>query len=108
MTGIARATYRVARRIVIGVVGGTLVLVGIVLIFTPGPAFVVLPAGLGVLALEFAWARRWLKRLRAMVTPSSQVPTADAGSAPKGEADAKLAGAAPSVRRGANGSVPLS
>ena len=31
----------------------------------PGPAFIVIPAGLAILALEFAWARRLLQRARA-------------------------------------------
>ncbi len=56
--------YRYARRIVISVVGGCMVLVGIAMIVLPGPAFIVIPAGLGVLALEFAWARLWLKKLK--------------------------------------------
>ena len=30
----------------------------------PGPAIIVIPLGLAVLAVEFAWARRWLERLR--------------------------------------------
>lgn len=42
-----------------------MVLVGIAMIVLPGPAFIVIPAGLGVLALEFAWARLWLKKLKA-------------------------------------------
>ena len=34
------------------------------MIVTPGPAFVVIPVGLAILGLEFAWARFWLTRLR--------------------------------------------
>ena len=58
-------TYKVAKRIVIGVVGGTVLLVGVVMIILPGPAFVVIPVGLGILSLEFAWARSWLKKIKA-------------------------------------------
>jgi uncharacterized protein (TIGR02611 family) len=57
-------TYRAARRLVIGVVGGTVLLVGLCLLFLPGPAFVVIPAGLAILSLEFAWAKRLLQRVR--------------------------------------------
>ncbi len=57
-------TYKWARRIVVGVMGGTVLLVGIAMIILPGPAIVVIPLGLGILALEFAWARFWLRRLR--------------------------------------------
>jgi uncharacterized protein (TIGR02611 family) len=58
-------TYRVAKRIVIGIVGGSVLVVGVAMIVLPGPAFVVIPVGLGILSLEFAWARSWLKKIRA-------------------------------------------
>lgn len=58
-------TYRWARRIVVAIVGFTVLLVGLALTVLPGPAFVVIPAGLAILALEFAWARRWLHKLKA-------------------------------------------
>jgi hypothetical protein len=35
------------------------------MIILPGPAFVVIPVGLGILSLEFAWARSWLKKIKA-------------------------------------------
>ncbi len=53
-----------ARKIIVTIVGGLLVLVGIILIFIPGPAFVVIPAGLALLATEFEWARTLLKKFR--------------------------------------------
>ena len=46
------------------IVGSTVVLVGVVMIVTPGPAVVVIPAGLAILATEFVWARRLLHRVR--------------------------------------------
>ena len=52
----------IARKIVVGVIGGTIVLVGVVLLVTPGPATVVIPIGLLILASEFAWARHVLRR----------------------------------------------
>jgi len=56
---------RLARRIGIGVAGSAVLGVGIVMLVTPGPAFVVIPLGLGILALEFEWAQRWLERVKA-------------------------------------------
>jgi|WetSurMetagenome_2_1015567.scaffolds.fasta_scaffold1398224_1 hypothetical protein len=50
-----------ARRVVVAIVGMTVLLFGIALTVLPGPAFVVIPLGLAILATEFAWARRWLK-----------------------------------------------
>jgi len=57
-------TYRTARRIVIGVFGASVVAAGIAMIVLPGPAFIVIPAGIAILSLEFAFARRWLEVIR--------------------------------------------
>ncbi len=64
----ANLTYLAGRRIVIAVVGTTVLLLGVVMIVTPGPAFILIPAGLAILAIEFVWARRWLKKLREMIS----------------------------------------
>jgi uncharacterized protein (TIGR02611 family) len=58
-------TYQWARRCVIAVVGGTVVIVGVVMIVLPGPAIVVIPAGLAILAIEFECARRWLHYVKS-------------------------------------------
>jgi tellurite resistance protein TerC len=60
---------RAVRRVVIAVVGITIVLVGVLLLVLPGPAFVVIPIGLAVLAIEFEWARRLLRRARELWKP---------------------------------------
>ncbi|HLA71342.1 MAG TPA: PGPGW domain-containing protein [Steroidobacteraceae bacterium] len=57
-------TYKLAKRIVIGIVGGSVLVVGVLMIVLPGPALVVIPVGLGILSLEFAWARIWLKKAK--------------------------------------------
>ena len=59
-------SLRLAKRIVVAVIGGTVTLIGIALIVLPGPAFIVIPIGLSILATEFLWARRWLKKIRDM------------------------------------------
>jgi hypothetical protein len=56
---------RLAKKIVITSIGVSVVLVGVVMIVAPGPAVVVIPAGLAILSVEFAWARRWLRRVKA-------------------------------------------
>ncbi len=56
--------YKWARRIAITVVGFTVLGVGVCLIVLPGPAILVIPVGLGILGLEFAWARIWLKKVK--------------------------------------------
>jgi uncharacterized protein (TIGR02611 family) len=47
-------------RVLYGVVGFTLLLAGLAMLVLPGPAFVVIPIGLALLSLEFAWAERLL------------------------------------------------
>ncbi|ADJ27878.1 TerC/Alx family metal homeostasis membrane protein [Nitrosococcus watsonii] len=61
---LAVLSYRQARRIVVLVLGTSVLLVGVAMIVLPGPAVVVIPIGLGILAIEFAWARRWLQKIR--------------------------------------------
>ena len=55
------------RRVVIGVIGGTIMLIGVALLVLPGPAFIVIPLGLLILGTEFAWARRLLRRGKEMI-----------------------------------------
>ena len=57
--------FRLARKLVVAVVGGGIVLVGVAMLVLPGPAILVIPLGLALLAKEFAWPRRWLQRVRS-------------------------------------------
>ena len=50
------------RKLIVAVIGGTIVLLGLALLILPGPAIVVIPIGLAILATEFAWARRLVRR----------------------------------------------
>jgi tellurite resistance protein TerC len=52
------------RRVIVAVIGGTILILGIVMIVLPGPAVIVIPLGLAVLATEFIWARRWADKAR--------------------------------------------
>jgi tellurite resistance protein TerC len=54
------------RRVIVGVIGGTILIIGIAMIILPGLAVVVIPIGLAVLATEFVWARRWLRKARKL------------------------------------------
>ena len=59
---------KVVRRVIISVVGATVLLIGVALLVLPGPAFIVIPIGLAILASEYAWARRWLRKVRRMAS----------------------------------------
>jgi hypothetical protein len=62
-----RAAIKKGKRIIVAAVGGTVLAVGFALVVLPGPAFLVIPAGLAILAMEFAWARRWLRKAKGFL-----------------------------------------
>lgn len=55
------------RRAVIAVIGFTVLAIGLAMVVLPGPAIVVIPLGLTILATEFVWARRLLQKARATI-----------------------------------------
>jgi uncharacterized protein (TIGR02611 family) len=60
-----RETHRerhLAFRLGFGAVGALILLAGLVMLVTPGPAFVLIPIGLAMLSMEFVWAERLLDR----------------------------------------------
>ena len=59
---------KVVRRVIVSVIGATVLLIGVALLVLPGPAFIVIPIGLVILATEYAWARRWLKKVRRLAS----------------------------------------
>ena len=54
------------KRILVAIIGGTVLVLGITMLVLPGPAFLVIPAGLAILATEFLWARRALRRCKGL------------------------------------------
>jgi uncharacterized protein (TIGR02611 family) len=50
-------------RVGVALLGFLLCAAGLVMLVTPGPGIPVIVIGLALLALEFAWAERWLERL---------------------------------------------
>lgn len=57
------ATYQTVRRAIIILAGFAILATGLAMIVLPGPAILVIPAGLSLLAGEYVWARRLLSRL---------------------------------------------
>jgi tellurite resistance protein TerC len=73
---------KIARRVIVSVVGATVLLIGVALLVLPGPAFIVIPIGLAILATEYAWARRWLRKVREIassVVSGSRTASQDSG-----------------------------
>jgi uncharacterized protein (TIGR02611 family) len=60
-----RATHRDRGRLYrigFGIVGAAVLIAGVIMLVTPGPAFVLIPIGLAMLSLEFVWAERLLEK----------------------------------------------
>jgi uncharacterized protein (TIGR02611 family) len=60
-------TLKQIKRIFVAVIGFTILTIGIVLIVFPGPAFIVIPIGLSILATEFVWAKRLLEKVKERI-----------------------------------------
>src|SRR5262245_3469082 len=69
--------FRQVRRALVFIFGISVLIVGIVMIVAPGPAFVVIPLGLAILATEFVWAQRVLHRLKQGVADAAGVSQAN-------------------------------
>ncbi|MFA7290430.1 MAG: PGPGW domain-containing protein [Melioribacteraceae bacterium] len=52
------------RRIFVAIIGGTILFIGIILIVLPGPALIVIPVGLSILATEFVWAKILVEKFK--------------------------------------------
>jgi tellurite resistance protein TerC len=57
-------TIEQAKRLIKVVVGFTVILFGCVMLVTPGPGLAAIVGGLAILATEFVWARRLMKRFK--------------------------------------------
>lgn len=64
MFEFAKMTYKTVRRLLILLIGGTMVLIGLAMFFTPGPGVLVILIGLALLATEFIWARILLRKFK--------------------------------------------
>ncbi len=57
-------TLKQVRRFVRLVIGFTVLIIGLTLLILPGPAFIVIPIGLAILATELVWAKKLLDRVK--------------------------------------------
>jgi uncharacterized protein (TIGR02611 family) len=67
-----RSSYLALRKALVLILGISVVIVGIVMIVTPGPAIVVIPAGIAILATEFLWAQRLLNRVKRSIARQAE------------------------------------
>ena len=59
-------------RVFIGVIGGLVTIIGTIFLFAPGPGLLVLLAGLGILATEFAWAANAIRKTKSIAQSTSE------------------------------------
>ena len=55
------------KRVIVGVLGGVITLLGVVALVAPGPGWLIIFTGLGILASEFAWAARLLRQAKRAI-----------------------------------------
>jgi tellurite resistance protein TerC len=72
MVALAQKTFKQVKRLVIGLIGFTVLAIGVAMIVLPGPAFIVIPIGLGILATEFIWAKSLLRRVKQRITKNNK------------------------------------
>jgi tellurite resistance protein TerC len=61
---LAEYSWKQLRRIMIVLLGAGVLVIGIAMIVLPGPAIIVIPAGLAILGTEFLWAQRMLAKMK--------------------------------------------
>lgn len=61
-----------AWRIGVAILGGTITVLGAIFLITPGPGWLIIFAGLGILASEFAWADRALIKTKMVALQAAQ------------------------------------
>lgn len=66
------AAGELAWRIGVAVLGGAITVLGAVFLITPGPGWLIIFAGLGILASEFAWAERALIKTKMVALQAAQ------------------------------------
>lgn len=63
---------RVIWRVLVGVLGGTVTVLGAITLVGPGPGWLITFAGLGILASEFAWADKALIKTKMLALKAAQ------------------------------------
>ncbi len=58
------SSWQLVRQIAVGIAGGVVILLGGIMLVTPGPGLVMIAVGLAILGTEFVWARQLRKRVK--------------------------------------------
>jgi uncharacterized protein (TIGR02611 family) len=63
------------KRLIVAVIGFTILGIGIAMIVLPGPAILVIPLGLSILATEFVWAKKFLEKIKTRLKKRDSLST---------------------------------
>jgi hypothetical protein len=63
---------RIVWRLIIGIIGGGITVAGGVALIGPGPGILIVLAGLGILATEFAWAGEVMMRTKRIAAKAAE------------------------------------
>lgn len=67
MKHLVLRTIGQAKRLIVIVFGFTVLIAGVAMIMLPGPAVIVIPIGLTILATEYIWARKLLDMVKGRI-----------------------------------------
>lgn len=65
-------TVKYLRKVVIGVTGGLLLIIGVILVPLPGPGFLIIFAGVFILSLEFDWFKPHVEKTKKLVKSATK------------------------------------
>lgn len=60
------------KKFFIALMGGTVLLIGLAMLVLPGPGLPIIAAGLAILATEFIWAKRAMRKTQGAVAKASR------------------------------------
>jgi tellurite resistance protein TerC len=63
-----KLTLNSVKKLIVAIIGFTILIIGVSMIVLPGPAFIVIPLGLAILATEFVWAKKWLDKVKQKIS----------------------------------------
>lgn len=61
---ISKVTIKTVKKVFLLAAGSTIILIGAIMLFLPGPGVFIMILGLGLLAIEFVWAQVWIKKIQ--------------------------------------------
>ena len=63
---------KIIKKTLVTLIGTLILLVGVVFIVLPGPAVLIIPLGLALLATEYPFAEKWLRRFQRQLASSAK------------------------------------